>query len=61
MELLERIWEFIGLFFIGIMRGFERTLTSLFGSSNARYIKRLQARVESINNLESHYEAMSNE
>ncbi len=61
MELLERIWELIGLFFTSLTRGFERAITSLFGSSNARYIKRLQARVEAINRLEPHFESLSND
>ncbi|HEX3659207.1 MAG TPA: SEC-C metal-binding domain-containing protein [Pirellulales bacterium] len=61
MEVLERIWEFLGVIFGGIGRAFERTLTSLFGSSNARYIKRLQARVEAINALEPKYQALSDE
>jgi preprotein translocase subunit SecA len=61
MELLERIWEFIGLFFSGLMRAFERAVTSVFGSSNARFIKRLQSRVEAINNLEPQFEAMSDD
>ncbi|MEO8494464.1 MAG: SEC-C metal-binding domain-containing protein [Planctomycetota bacterium] len=61
MELLERIWEYLGLFFGGLLRGFERSLTGLFGSSNARYIKKLQAKVDAINNLEPKYEAMSEE
>lgn len=61
MELLERIWEFLGLFFGGLLKGFERGLTGLFGSSNARYIKKLQAKVDAINNLEPKYEAMSEE
>ncbi len=61
MELLERIWELIGLFFTSLTRGFERAITSLFGSSNARYIKRLQARVEAINRLEPHFESLSDD
>ncbi|MBI2478306.1 MAG: preprotein translocase subunit SecA, partial [Planctomycetia bacterium] len=61
MELLERIWEFLGIFFGGLLKGFERSLTGLFGSSNARYIKKLQAKVDAINNLESKYETMSEE
>ena len=61
MELLERIWEYLGLFFGGLLRGFERSLTGLFGSSNARYIKKLQAKVDAINNLEPKYEVMSEE
>ena len=59
MEALERAWELTGLFFGGILRGFERTITSVFGSSNARYVKRLHPRVEAINELEPKYQAMS--
>jgi preprotein translocase subunit SecA len=59
MDNLERIWEFLQLFFGGLLRGFERGITSLFGSSNARYIKRLQSKVEAINSLESQYQALS--
>ena len=61
MELLERIWEALNVIFGGIMRGFERGVTSMFGSSNARYVKRLQPRVDAINALESKYQAMSDE
>lgn len=61
MELLERIWEIVSLFFSSILRGFERTITTLFGSSNARYVKRLQAKVDAINALESKFQAMSDE
>ena len=59
MQVLERIWEIIGLIFGGLGRSFERSLTSLFGSSNARLIKRLQPRVDAINALEPKYQAMS--
>ena len=59
MQVLERIWEIIGLVFGGLGRSFERSLTSLFGSSNARYIKRLQPKVDAINALEPKYQAMS--
>ncbi len=61
MEILERIWEFLSALFGGILRAFERTITSIFGSSNARFIKKLQAKVEEINALEPKYEAMSDE
>jgi len=61
MEYLERIWEFLSLIVGGIMRGFERTITSLFGSSNARYIKRLQSKVDAIGALEPKYEAMTDD
>src|SRR6202051_1094845 len=59
MEVLERIWEVLGLVFGSLARTFERALTSLFGSSNARYIKKLQAKVNAINALEPKYQAMS--
>ncbi len=61
METLEQIWEWIGNFFGAIARGFERSITSLFGSSNARYIKKLQPRVDAINALEPKYQAMTDD
>ncbi|MBI2825608.1 MAG: SEC-C domain-containing protein [Planctomycetia bacterium] len=61
MQVLERIWEIIGLVFGSLGRAFERSLTSLFGSSNARYIKRLQPKVDAINALEPKYQAMSDD
>ena len=61
MDLLERIWEFLQGFFGGILSSFERAMTSVFGSSNARYIKKLQARVDAIGALESKYEALTDE
>ena len=61
METLERIWELIGQFFGGLLGGFERTITSLFGSSNARTVKRLQTHVDAINALEPKYKAMSDD
>src|SRR5687767_371212 len=59
MDFLERLWEAIGNFFGGLMHGFERGVTAVFGSSNARYVRRLQGRVEAINSLEPRYQAMS--
>jgi preprotein translocase subunit SecA len=61
MDLLEQAWEGVGNFFGGIMHGFERGVTAFFGSSNARYVRRLQARVEEINQLEARYQGMSDE
>ncbi len=58
---LERIWDIITDAFAGIGRSVERTITSLFGSSNARYIKKLQPMVQAINALEPRFEAMSDE
>src|SRR5438132_577095 len=59
MDLLERTWDGVGNFVGGLMHGFERGVTSVFGTSNARYIRKLQTKVESINALESRYQAMS--
>lgn len=59
MELLERIWEYIGLFFSSLTGGVERTVTTVFGSSNARFIRKLQGKVDAINALEPKYDAMS--
>ena len=61
MDILERIWELLSAIGSGVMRGFERIITSLFGSANARYLKRLQPRVEAIGALESQYHSMSDE
>ncbi len=49
MEFLERVFEIFGDLFSGFTGGLERTLTSLFGSANARYIRKLQPRVDAIN------------
>ena len=61
MELLERIWEAITLFFGNLMKLFERSVTGLFGSSNARTVKRFQGKVDAIGALESKYEGMTDE
>lgn len=59
MDWLERTWDGVGTFFNGITQGVERGITSMFGSSNARYIRKLQTRVAAINELEPRYKAMS--
>jgi preprotein translocase subunit SecA len=61
MEILERIWEVLSAIGNGILGRFERAVTSLFGSANARYLKRLAPNVEAINALESKYKGMSDE
>ena len=61
MDLLQQTWEAVGMFFSSILRGFERSVTGVFGSSNARHVKRLQSRIDAINALEPKYEAMSEE
>jgi len=45
-DVFSRIVDILGDIFGGIGRGVERGITSLFGSSNARYLKRLQPRTE---------------
>jgi len=57
----ERIWDNIGDFFNALTRGIESYLTSLFGSSNARYIKKLQPRVDAINALEPEMQTLTDE
>ena len=59
MEVLEQIWEVIGNFFTSISGVIEHAITSLFGSSNARYIKKLQPKIDAINALEPKFQAMS--
>jgi len=59
METLERLWESVSSLLGGFSRGIERGLTALFGSSNARYIKKLQPKVDAINALEEKYQALS--
>ena len=61
MDLLENIWESISVFFAGLMSSFEKGVTSVFGSANARVVKKMQARVESINALEPKYEPMTDD
>ena len=61
MEVLERIWEIIAGFFNGILGRFERGITALFGSANARVLRRLQPKVDAINALEAKYQGMTDE
>jgi preprotein translocase subunit SecA len=61
MEKLELLWDNTTHFFSGVVRNVERTITNLFGSSNARQVKKLQSRVDAITALESTYEKMTNE
>jgi preprotein translocase subunit SecA len=61
MDLLERSWEIFGDVFGGVARGVERSLTSLFGSSNARFLKRLEQRVAAITALEPALQPLSDE
>jgi len=61
MEVLERIWELFAGIFNGILGRFERGITVLFGSANARFLRRLQPKVDAINALEEKYKQLSND
>jgi preprotein translocase subunit SecA len=60
-EIFSRIADVLGGLFGGIGRGIERAITSLFGSSNARYLKKLQPTVAAINALEPKYQEMTDD
>lgn len=59
MELLERLWEITTDTFVVLSQTIDRGITSLFGSANARYLKRLQPKVQAINDLEPQYQRMT--
>ena len=60
-EFFGRIAELFGSFVGGIGRMVERFVTGLFGSSNARYLKKLEPQVEAINALEPKYQELTDE
>jgi len=60
-EIFARIGEIVSGFFAGLARLLERSVTGLFGSSNARYLKKLQPTIDAINALEPTYQAMTDE
>ena len=59
MQQLERLWDGFSNVASGAGSRLERFITGLFGSSNARYLRRLEPRIEAINSLEPKYRAMS--
>jgi preprotein translocase subunit SecA len=59
MEILERIWEILSGIGNAILGRFERSITGMFGSANARFLKRLHPNVEAIAALEPKYQAMT--
>ncbi len=61
MDFLERIWDWLATGGSALSSGMERLITSLFGSANARYLKRLHPKVAEIGALEPKYQAMSDE
>ncbi len=58
-EIFSQIWDILTYVFGGLGRGIERGITSLFGSSNARYLKKLQPTIDAINALESKFQTMT--
>jgi preprotein translocase subunit SecA len=61
MSFLEQLWDILGVLFGGLFGSFERAVTAIFGSANARTVARYQKRVEAINELEPKYAAMSDD
>lgn len=61
MEVLERVWEILTGIGNGILGRFERAITVMFGSANARFLKRLQPKVDAINALEPMFLDLSDE
>jgi preprotein translocase subunit SecA len=59
MQQLERLWDGLSNAAAGASSRLERALTGLFGSSNARYIRRLEPKIEAINSLEPKVQAMT--
>ncbi|MEZ6075393.1 MAG: preprotein translocase subunit SecA [Pirellulaceae bacterium] len=58
---MERVWESTGLVVTSVLQGVERGVTGLFGSSNARQVKRFESIVQRINALEEGYSKLSEE
>ena len=59
MEQLERIWDAVSNLAAALGARVERFITGLFGSSNARFLKRLEPKIEAINSLEPRYQEMT--
>ncbi len=58
---LERVWDVTQDVFSSIGQAVERGITSVFGSSNARYLKKIQPKIQAINALEPRYVSMSDQ
>ncbi|TWU07677.1 preprotein translocase subunit SecA [Stieleria varia] len=61
MSFFERVADAGSIIFGGLFRSFDRTVTSIFGSANARQVTRLRARANQITELEPKYAAMSDD
>ena len=58
-ELLTSVWDNITYVAGGLANGFNRSITALFGSHNARFLRKLQPKVDAINELEGRFESMT--
>ncbi|MDR2171008.1 MAG: SEC-C domain-containing protein [Planctomycetaceae bacterium] len=61
MSFFEDAFEAVGDFFTSVTRWIERTITSMFGAANARYIRQLQPQIDAINELEPAMTALTND
>jgi len=61
MPSMENLWDATSDFFNGLVSGFGKLVTGLFGSSNARVVKKLQSKVDAINALEETYISLSDD
>jgi preprotein translocase subunit SecA len=61
MSFFERLWDILGLLFGGFFSSIERSITSVFGSSNARQVGRMNERAERIGTLEQRLAGLSDE
>ena len=61
MQFYERLFESLGDFFNNFTGWIETKITSIFGASNTRFIKKLAPKVEAINALEPKFQAMSDD
>ena len=61
MSFFENLVDVTGAVFGGVLSSFERAVTAVFGSANARQVTQLQAKADEITALEPKYEAMSDE
>jgi preprotein translocase subunit SecA len=59
METLERVWDAVSNGAASLSSRTERFITGLFGSSNARAIRKLEPKIEAIGLLEPRYQAMT--
>ncbi len=59
MELLEGLWDAVTDTFTVVGQAVDRGVTAVFGSANARYVRRLQPKVQAINDLEPRYQKMT--